>query len=422
MLIKKRIPIWILLLILISAGLSAQSYESFQYEIENIKQNMTLWKIGPFRLYPRIRVRDIGYDDNIYGQREDEHPVSDYTATFSPELQVHIIFRDWLILSLQENPEYVFFLNEKNERTFNHTFTPGFKISPLRRFVISGHYRFGKRKQRITSEFDTRTFEEHHRYTGSIFYESSRSTMIGVTGSIRDFYYEDISSPEEDISLSKILNHREKSREAELYYRIFSRSYLFVKGGYSSYDFYDSGSSWRDAYSLQLISGIRFPMEGRIRGLISLGYKKLVPETQGKKGFSGLMANTSFDYKMGRFVFHISYTRDSLFSFSQENIYFIENRYGGGLSFYISRVIRLDYNYVFGGNLYPEAIQVFSDDNGFEEIKRKDVYHIHNIAIVFRVMKATGIGLSVNFWNRDSNYDLSDRARIFIGGYITQDF
>ena len=41
---------------------------------------------------------------------------------------------------------------------------------------------------------------------------------------------------------------------------------------------------------------------------------------------------------------------------------------------------------------------------------------------IFRVIKNTGIGLMVNFWERESNYHWANRDRMFVGGYVTYQF
>ena len=72
---------------------SGQSYQIFQSQLEQIKERAR-WHIGPFRIYPTIQLRNIGYDNNVYYQREEDDPISDYTATISPELNVYLLFRD----------------------------------------------------------------------------------------------------------------------------------------------------------------------------------------------------------------------------------------------------------------------------------------------------------------------------------------
>jgi hypothetical protein len=61
-------------------------------------------------------------------------------------------------------------------------------------------------------------------------------------------------------------------------------------------------------------------------------------------------------------------------------------------------------------------------DGGFEDIKRKDIYRSHSAGLVIRLIENTGIGLTFNFRERDSNISLYGRDRMFLGGYITYDF
>ena len=42
--------------------------------------------------------------------------------------------------------------------------------------------------------------------------------------------------------------------------------------------------------------------------------------------------------------------------------------------------------------------------------------------IVFRIKENVGIGLTVSYWERDSNIGAFKRSRGFIGGYLTYDF
>ena len=158
-----------LLLFLISISAAGQSYQSFRSELDQIARR-TKWRIGPFRIYPTIRFRNIGYDDNVYYQREEDNPTSDFTGTFSPEIKVHLLFRNYLILSFTENPEYVYYFKQKRERRFNNRFLPAFKFLFLNRFVISGDYSWSNRRWRASSEFDVRANVKTGSYNGRFFY------------------------------------------------------------------------------------------------------------------------------------------------------------------------------------------------------------------------------------------------------------
>jgi hypothetical protein len=91
--------LFISLLFSFSVPAYGQSYRTFKWELEQIAKQ-TRWRIGPLRIFPTIQFRDIGYDDNVYYQREEDNPISDYTATISPQAKVYLLFRNFLILSL----------------------------------------------------------------------------------------------------------------------------------------------------------------------------------------------------------------------------------------------------------------------------------------------------------------------------------
>jgi len=92
------------------------------------------------------------------------------------------------------------------------------------------------------------------------------------------------------------------------------------------------------------------------------------------------------------------------------------------MSIYLTQFLRLDYNFYYGGGRYPEAIVIRLPDGSINEIKRRDIYRSHSAGIVLRIIKNTGIGLTVNYWERQSNIQGNDRNRMFIGGFLTYEF
>lgn len=407
--------------IIISSALYGQSYQTFSSELDQVTKRAK-WRLGPFRIVPAINFSNIGYDDNVYYQRQEEAPVSDYTGTVSLPVKVYVLFRNWLILSFTETPSYMFYFKEKRERALNNSFSPAFKLLFLNRFVISGNYSYGQQRRRASSEFDVRADELVKGYGGRIFYETARGTSFGISGSVSSISYEDITLPGQEIGLSRSLNRKERNANFEFYYRIFSESSFFITCGYTEYSFAFSESQWRNAQSYQIYSGIRFPLLRTVRGTLSLGYKTLMPETGDRKGFSGIVGNTGLDFRIWRFGFRINYTRDTQFSYYESNVYFIEDLYGGGLSFYLTRFLRVDYNYSYGKSTYPEPMPLRMPDGSVVDILREDIYKDQSVGFVFRIIRNTGVGIMVHFWERESNYFWENRARTFVGGYVTYEF
>lgn len=398
-----------------------QSYRLFRSELDEILER-SKWRIGPFRIYPMIQFRQIGYDDNVYQQREEDKPKSDFRATISPFINIYLLFRNWVVFSLTENPEYVYFAKEGRERSLNNNFSPQLKLLLFQRFVLSCSYQYNKTRRRATSEFDIRANIENKSYNASIFYETARGTSFGISGVIRKIRFEDILFPDEEILLSRAFNREEQSGNFEFYYRIRSESFLFIHGGYTEYNFENIEARWRDSYSYQIYTGIRFPVLGNVRGTVSLGYKKLDSKRVSKKGFSGLVGNTSLDIRIRRFGFRFLYDRDCRFSYWTNNIFFLEDNYGAGISFYLTQFLRLDYDFSYGRSNYPEATTVRMSEEEYEEIKRRDSNYTHTFGFVIRVIRRTGIGIMTNFWERKSNMPVVGRDRWFVGGYVTYEF
>jgi hypothetical protein len=161
---------------------------------------------------------------------------------------------------------------------------------------------------------------------------------------------------------------------------------------------------------------------GKIRGILSLGYKKLIPREASRRGFSGLVGNTRVNFKLWRFAFSLSYRRDCHFSYGTNNIFFNEDRYGAGISYYLTRFLRFDYGLNYAKANYPVPESLRMPDGSYEEIFRSDRYRNHLVGLVFRIIENTGIGITLNFWERESNYYWANRKKVFIGGYITYEF
>lgn len=410
-----------LLLLHLTVPAFGQNFRSFRSTLELIEQR-TRWRIGPIRIFPVLQFREVGYDDNIYQQGKNENPVSDYTATFSPQVNFDVVYRNRIILSFMENPEYVFYVHESQERAFNNSYSPRLNILVFNRFNLEGSYMHRKSRRRASSEFDERANEQVQSYTGRVFFETARETSFGFSGSVTRILYEDILRPGLEINLSRFLNREEKKGLFEFNYRIWAESFLFIQGGYTQYRFEHPDSRDRNSNSYHAQFGIRFPLLARLRGVFALGYKRLWPIGSGQKGFSGLTGNTNLILRTGRFGFRFQYTRDSQFSYSSRNIFFVEDWYGAGISWYLTYFLRIDYDFYYGRAAYPELVIFPTQSGDFREIKREDRYSSHKAGLVFRIIRNTGIGVMINYWQRSSTFDIKDSQKWFIGGYLTHEF
>jgi hypothetical protein len=419
----KRLRIILAAAWIAGSGVAAfgQNYRNFQDELSDIRDRVKL-RFGPFRVLPMFRLSNVGFDDNVYYRTAEKKPVGDYTGTVSPEIKVYLLAGRSLILSFADNPEYLYYVKEDRLRTFTNSFVPGGRLRLFNRFVLSGEYHFRKHTRRAFSEFSRLVTDTVKGTMTGFFYETPRGTSIGFSGTIDRFLYEDIVLPDYEARLSRSLNRKEKTGNIEFYYRLFSESYFFAKFGVTTYRFEHPSSRWRDSRSTQVSGGLRFPIIGRARGTLSLGYKRFVPEDPGRKVFSGLIADTSLDFRLGRIGFRFGVARGSYFSYFEDAFYYIENRGNVGLSFRLTRLLRIDYDLQYGELKYPEPFRIFGTVQPFLEISRKDVHRTHSVGVTIAIIRNTGIQLSYNIFDRTSNAPGFNIKRNFVGISLTQDF
>jgi hypothetical protein len=396
---------------------AAQTYTPFQTEFDKIIED-TRYQIGPFRLFPRIGFPDFGYDNNIF--RREEERVSDFMITVAPGLTTNVLIGESVILNFLVDPEYIFYFDHPNLRGWNSSYSSGFRWRLLYRFVLSGNFSDTSRRQRPTDEFRERVNINSKSYEGSVFYEIPQLITFGFSGIQNEITHESLAETDSGGGFFRRLDRDESNINFELYYPVREDTDLFMRTGYFEYDFKSPESSFKNSYAYQIASGIGFPIIGNIRGSMSLGYKWFYPREHVFSKFSGVIGNTGIDYRISRFGIRIIFSRDIPFSFSESNIYFTQNRIGGGISYYPASFLRLDYDAALGRSTYPESVA--SVPAGQEEYQRKDEYLIHRAAIIIRIFGTMGFGFSLDYQKRSSNLSGFGYDSTYFGVFLTQDF
>lgn len=331
-------------------GLSGQDYTTFRTYLRSVTEG-SRWNLGPLWIDPDLRF-DLTYESSIYGTYAGQPAVPDTVGTIAVPVDVHFIWRDRFILTFTEIPEYLYFFEHDEENSFNNSYALAARLLMFRRLALSGSHEFDRAKYRVSSEIETRIFEEVEANSASLFLETPRGSAIGFIGSTRRYRYQDELLPGADAYASTTLDRDEDNVRLEFYRPAGIDSSYFVNFGYTDYAFDHPQTQYRDSFSYQASAGVRFPLLGRARGLLSLGYKYFRPRDDQQEKFSGLIGNTSLDYRFARFGLRIQLVRDISFSYDSNSFYFIDSRLGAGLSFYFSRNIRLDYDISAGRGDY----------------------------------------------------------------------
>lgn len=418
---KRTIILAALLCVLATeAPLSGQSHRTFREDYDAI-QGLTKIRVGPVRLVPVFRLTDAGYDSNVYF-REAGEAVGDATATLSPELRGYWLVGSSIILSATENPEYLAFARETSLRAFTNSVSTSLRWLFLRHVSLSAEYHALNHVRRSLSELDHRIRDAATGAGASLFFETARGTAFGFTGTLDDFRYKDVASGAVDDIYGRMLDRRETSAAVELDYRVFSASSLFAAAGLTRYDFRHAESVWRDGCSIQAWAGFRFPLSGRARGAVRVGWKSFRPDSADRKPFSGLIAATDVAFRLGRLGVTLGLDRDNAFSYNESAYYYVDTRARAGLSLYLAEFLRLDGGAQYGTISYPEPQQVWWDGALIVVDRREDIQQNFSVGPVIRLGGTVGLGLTYNFYKRTSNAPGFDIRRNFVGAFITYEF
>jgi len=414
---RKRLPLCILAgsLIALSSFRSASADTWRGRELEQ-QWRSAAWSVGPFRLQPSIVLANAGVDSNVY--YTPSNPVKDFTLTIGPAVDAYLpIFRK-LILSAYGSPQYVYYLDTARERTWNYYFNSSAALN-LRRVFLSFDYRYSDARERWSTEIDVRPRRKENGLGGSFLVQTSHRTSLAVGYRESKYDYESIYV--EEFNVQQRLNRKEQYLTFSAYYQATSRTRLFADLEYGQFRFdFAVSAALKDSKSQAAYGGLEFSPTGRIRGRVRLGYKYFNVENPELKDYHGLVGDSQVSVRVARpLVVRASYTRDVVFSLWYTNAYYIGSIPGVGASVYLLKSLRLDYDYSFGRNEYPQEQPVIG---GGGTIKRLDEFQTHSVGLYFRIWKKAALGVIGSRWERTSNLAYENDTRYFLGLNLTYDF
>jgi hypothetical protein len=404
------------LLMMAASFASAQTYVSFRDEWESVTAKAP-WTLGPFRLFPGLSLRNVGYDDNIYFE---SRPTPDYTGTFSPGLRAYLPVGGTILLHGSVNPEYTYYVREASRRAFDFSWSGGVKALLLSRFVLSGEYRDQSHRRRLSPEVGILVTDRNRGWDAGLSFETANRTVFALGVFRSDVSFEAYRPDPEGLPLSDALNRTETGGRAEIDYRAFYQGYLFLGIEATEYAFQSPAMAWRNAAGRRVYAGLRFPVGTSIEGSLSLGYKQFQPKAEGQPSFSGFVGGADLTARFGRFGLRARFGRDNVFSAYTDVLYFLDSSAGGGVSFYLADFLRLDYDFDVGLSAYPDAETPAAEEGAFAG--RDDTRVTHAAGVVVRILRTAGIGLTWNTASWTSTLPGWDRRRSFVGAYLTYRF
>jgi hypothetical protein len=408
-----RIPCATVALLIVCAGMSfAETWKG--QELER-KWHDAAWKFGPFRIQPSLVISNAGVDSNVlYSPNE---PIKDFTITAGPAGTVYVPIHRKFVLSAYGSPQYVWYSKTDRERTWNYYFNGAAQLS-LKNVFFSLEGNYSDARERWNTEIDIRPRRKEEGYGGSVLVKAAWKTSFSLGYRTVKYDYQSVIYGD-SFDVRERLNRKESYANFSMFYQASTQRRFFLDFEYGQYEFeFTTQAAIGNSRSGAAFAGLEFsPLGRRVRGRIRVGYKKFDIRNPEVPDNGGIVGDSQLSVRLAKpFVIRGSYVRDVRFSLWYDNPYYVESRPGAGVSLYLLRFLRLDYDYSLGRNRYPVV------GGGGPDVKRLDEYSIHSAAVYFRIKKSVALGFIASLWARKSNLAAEDDKRTFFGLNLTYDF
>jgi hypothetical protein len=275
---------------------------------------------GPLALQPRLTVRNIGIDTNVFNAATGRE--RDFTATFVPGID------SWLRLGRTQltgrtTAEMVYFSRHASERSaaIGQDLRLDVNLRRLTPFVsVSRTNSF----TRPSLEFDQRIRRIADAGTAGVIVRLTRAMTFEVEGRQGRVKFGDA---DDDQPVADALDHR--SQQVTLTGRIaLTRMTTFVAAYEDRRDRF-TRSSLRDTNVAGLLSGLEFRPRGLLAGRAVAGFRRLVPLRDDVPEFVGLAASADVRYTWREATqLTLRVKRDVDYSFEPDSPYFVETGIG----------------------------------------------------------------------------------------------
>ena len=320
------------------------------------------WRFGELRINAAFELTNAGYDSDIfYGYFGPAVP--DLSFTGSLPAQVLLNLGKNIVLDLTDTPQYVYYQETIQERTWNNTFEGRLHYASDRFYIQAGGG-LSNVRQRLSPEVNLNVQQKQESLSGNLLWQASQAMSLALLVERARLEYGNAEF--DGTQISETLNRRQGFYDLIAYIQPNSKVRLFIDGQFGRYAFTEAASSFKDTRSYSLYGGIMFvPVEKEEivarpieppQGSISLGYKRFNIVDPLLSDGSALVG--SMDVSAGLFrrtSGRVFFSRDFTFSAFSSGTFYLSTVYGAGLSRLLSRHARCSYDLSFTRSTYPEA-------------------------------------------------------------------
>ena len=374
-------------------------------EIDQIRKEARS-HIGPFYVTPRITLKELGVDSNVFNAAG--QPESDFTATLTPSADIWVPVARRALLQTTVGSDLVWYNTFDTERSIDPHVTSRAELY-LRRITLFADGGYRNTRQRLNYEVDLRARHVEQAAEAGVAVRLTPKFSIETAGHYADLRFDGDTSLD-GIRLQRTLNQETRGYSVTARHHLTPLTTVAVR--YEQLEDSFEFSPARDSESFRVMPGIEFKPRALISGTAYVGYREFRPKSDGAlPKFSGLVAELGLSYTLlGSTTFGVTYSRDLTYSYEVLQPFFINNAVGASIRRALGRRFdvlvsadRFEYAYE---NLLVEPTPTDDPLAPLVPVRplepRVDTTWNYAGSVGYRIGNGR-IGFGVAYWQRDSS-------------------
>lgn len=383
--------------------------------IDEAIEGLANW--GPLYWKSRIRLKDAGYDNNLYNAEQE--PVGAFTATLSPGIDLFMPIGKRNMLWVADDLDFVFYEKDPPGIYLNNDGALGYDLH-LKRIHLALGDRLTTRRQRPNDEIDARVRRENNLLSGKLLLQVSPRVEAGLIHESDKISYDDASVEEPGVpdSIALVLDRTERQNGLVLRYAALPRTTFLIRVRHTGYDFKDPAST-RESSELRYLAGAEFDPTGIINGELEVGYSSFTADLAPEQDFDGLVGRAKVTWQMKSWLhFRVTAVRDRQFSTYATNLFYLRRSLEGRASLRMGGAGWLDLGYGQDRSDYPvEDVNSGTEDDPVY-VSREDRFSGPILGFRYQPREGMVLGFEATYRSRESNF-ARDYDRLFVAVSIT---
>jgi hypothetical protein len=349
------------------------------------------WRFGPFAVTPKVELKNLGWDSNVFNETVD--PKSSFTTTAGAPIDWWLRFGRARLHGI-DYFEGVYFASYPEQGGFNqrHDLTLLVPLNRIRPYV-GGYYL--STNERPGYEIDVRLRREETELNGGVIVRLTSKLDLDVSGRQTTYSYDDEEYA--GTPYSARLNRRTEKFGAQARYKLtpLTTLTLLADNVRERFDEYPI----RDNDGFRILPGVEFGQYALIQGKAQVGYRSFDTVEPTMPDFSGFVANAELSYAFrGMTRFTVGFSRDIFFSFEVLEPFYIQP----GFTLSLTQQVTGPWDVQARAGWYQLQYQSAQPLEGATVVGRVDSYNTFGGGIGYRVGRDIRVGFNVDYFRRES--------------------